>query len=67
MRAYRKETERQRLLVRKAGITQQRLLFVINALPGFQPGKIKLGYFNHLPYFLQVDLRLQKFFRFDVR
>jgi ParB family chromosome partitioning protein len=32
VRAYRKETERQRLLVKKAGITQQRLLFVINAL-----------------------------------
>jgi hypothetical protein len=37
---------------------------VINALPGFQPGKIKLGYFNHLPHFLQVDLRLQKLFKF---
>lgn len=37
--------------------------FVINALDGFQPGKIKLGDFNHLPYFLQVDLRLQKIFR----
>src|SRR5437762_3494856 len=32
VRAYRKATERQRLLVKKAGITQQRLLFVINAL-----------------------------------
>jgi hypothetical protein len=32
VRAYRKETERQRLLVKKAGITQQRLLFVIKAL-----------------------------------
>lgn len=38
--------------------------FVTNALEGFQPDKIKLGYFNHLPHFLQVDLRLQKFFRF---
>jgi outer membrane receptor protein involved in Fe transport len=38
--------------------------FVIDALEGFQPDKIKLGYFNHLPHFLQVDLRLQKFFRF---
>ena len=37
--------------------------FVINALDGFQPGKIKLGDFNHVPYFLQVDLRLQKLFR----
>jgi hypothetical protein len=37
---------------------------VTNALEGFQPDKIKLGYFNHLPHFLQVDLRLQKFFRF---
>ena len=37
--------------------------FVINALDGFQPGKIKLGYFNHLPHFLQVDLRLQKLFK----
>src|SRR5205085_8910949 len=38
--------------------------FVINANTapapqGFQPGFIKLGYFEHLPYFLQVDLRLQ--------
>ncbi|MDP9164143.1 MAG: hypothetical protein M3N06_08635, partial [Pseudomonadota bacterium] len=31
---------------------------------GFRPGKIRLGYFNHLPYFLQVDLRLQKSFSF---
>lgn len=38
--------------------------FVIDALEGFQPGKIRLGYFNHLPYFLQVDMRLQKLFRF---
>ena len=37
---------------------------VINALAGFQPGNIKIGDFNHLPYFLQVDLRLQKIFRF---
>ena len=41
--------------------------FVINANTapapqGFQPGFIKLGYFEHLPYFLQVDLRLQKIF-----
>lgn len=32
VRAYRKETERQRLLVRKASIAHGRLLFVINAL-----------------------------------
>ncbi|MBI2254738.1 MAG: ParB N-terminal domain-containing protein [Proteobacteria bacterium] len=32
IRAYRKETERQRQQVRKATITQQRLLFVVNAL-----------------------------------
>jgi len=38
--------------------------FVIDANQGFQPGKIRLGYFNHLPHFLQVDLRLQKLFRF---
>ena len=31
---------------------------------GFRPGKIRFGYFNHLPYFLQVDLRLQKSFNF---
>jgi outer membrane receptor protein involved in Fe transport len=37
--------------------------FVVNALAGFQPDLIKLGYFNHLPHFLQVDLRLQKIFR----
>jgi outer membrane receptor protein involved in Fe transport len=29
---------------------------------GFQPGTIRLGYFEHLPHFLQVDLRLQKIF-----
>jgi hypothetical protein len=29
---------------------------------GFMPGTIRLGYFNHLPHFLQVDLRLQKIF-----
>jgi hypothetical protein len=38
--------------------------FVTDANAGFQPGLIKLGYFNHLPYFLQVDLRLQKLFKF---
>jgi ParB family chromosome partitioning protein len=32
VRAYRKQTERQRLQVKKATITQQRLLFVLNAL-----------------------------------
>lgn len=30
---------------------------------GFFPGNIRLGYFEHLPHFLQVDLRLQKIFR----
>lgn len=29
---------------------------------GFQPGTIRLGFFENLPYFLQVDLRLQKVF-----
>ena len=38
--------------------------FVVDALNGFQPGKIRLGDFNNLPYFLQVDLRLQKLFKF---
>jgi ParB family chromosome partitioning protein len=32
VRAYRKETERQQLLAKKATITQSRLLFVVNAL-----------------------------------
>lgn len=32
VRAYRKETERQQLLSKKASITQSRLLFVVNAL-----------------------------------
>jgi ParB family transcriptional regulator, chromosome partitioning protein len=32
VRAYRKETERQRLLVKKAAIAQSRLIFVVNAL-----------------------------------
>jgi ParB family chromosome partitioning protein len=32
VRAYRKETERQQILVKKAAITQSRLLFVVNAL-----------------------------------
>lgn len=32
VRAYRKETERQKLLVKKAAISQSRLLFVVNAL-----------------------------------
>jgi outer membrane receptor protein involved in Fe transport len=36
--------------------------FVIDANQGFEPGKIRLGYFNHLPMFMQVDLRLQKIF-----
>lgn len=32
VRAYRKETERQKLLVKKASVSQSRLLFVVNAL-----------------------------------
>jgi hypothetical protein len=36
--------------------------FVIDALEGFQPGNIRLGFFEHVPDFLQVDLRLQKVF-----
>jgi ParB family transcriptional regulator, chromosome partitioning protein len=32
VRAYRKETERQKLLVKKAELTQSRLIFVVNAL-----------------------------------
>ena len=32
IRAYRKETDRQKLLVKKAGLAQGRLLFVVNAL-----------------------------------
>ena len=30
---------------------------------GFQPGTIRLGFFEEVPHFLQVDLRLQKIFR----
>ncbi len=37
--------------------------FVIDALDGFQPGNIRLGHFENLPHFFQVDLRLQKVFR----
>jgi hypothetical protein len=37
--------------------------FVIDALEGFQPDRIRLGHFENLPDFLQVDLRLQKIFR----
>jgi hypothetical protein len=37
--------------------------FVIDALAGFQPDRIRLGYFKHVPHFLQVDLKLQKIFR----
>ena len=37
--------------------------FVVDASQGFEPGKIRLGYFNNLPYFLQVDFRLQKSFK----
>lgn len=32
VRAYRKETDRQQLLVKKASVAQQRLIFVVNAL-----------------------------------
>lgn len=32
VRAYRKETERQKLIVKKAALTQNRLIFVVNAL-----------------------------------
>ena len=32
IRAYRKETDRQKLLVKKAAMSQSRLLFVVNAL-----------------------------------
>lgn len=35
VRAYRKETERQKLLVKKAALTQSRLIFVVNALKQF--------------------------------
>jgi len=38
--------------------------FIVDARDGFQPGKIKLGYYLHAPAFFQVDLRLQKFIRF---
>jgi len=38
--------------------------FVIDAIDGFQPGNIRLGSFENLPHFLQVDLRLQKLFKF---
>lgn len=38
--------------------------FVIDATRGFQPGVIGLAFNRHLPYFLQVDLRLQKLFKF---
>ncbi len=37
--------------------------FVIDARDGFQPDRIRLGHFEDVPYFLQVDLRLQKMFR----
>lgn len=30
---------------------------------GFQPGTIRLGFFENVPHFLQVDLRLQNIFR----
>lgn len=37
---------------------------IIDATRGFQPAVLREGFFRHLPYFLQVDLRLQKFFHF---
>ncbi len=37
--------------------------FVIDALDGFQPDRIRLGHFENTRDFLQVDLRLQKIFR----
>jgi hypothetical protein len=30
---------------------------------GFQPGNIRLGHFENVPHFLQVDVRLQKIFQ----
>lgn len=36
--------------------------FVIDASRGFQPGNIRLGHFDDLPTFFQLDLRLQKSF-----
>lgn len=33
---------------------------VIDATDGFQPANIRIGYFNHLPDFFQLDLRLQR-------
>lgn len=36
--------------------------FVIDANDGFQPGLIRLGYFEELPDFFQLDLRVQKTF-----
>ena len=35
---------------------------VINALGGFDPAHLKIGYFNHLPAIFQLDLRLQRSF-----
>ncbi|HMG48647.1 MAG TPA: TonB-dependent receptor [Allosphingosinicella sp.] len=35
---------------------------VIDASAGFQPGNIRIGYFNHLPAIFQLDLRLQRAF-----
>jgi hypothetical protein len=36
---------------------------VIDASQGFDPGHLKIGYFNHLPDFFQLDLRLQRSIR----
>ncbi len=41
--------------------------FVIDARQGFQPDRIRLGHFENLGDFFQVDLRLQKIFRFGDR
>lgn len=35
---------------------------VIDASAGFEPANLRIGYFNHLPDFFQVDLRLQRSF-----
>jgi TonB dependent receptor len=33
---------------------------VIDASAGFEPANLRIGYFNHLPDFFQLDLRLQR-------
>lgn len=44
IRAYRKETDKQKLLIKKASLTQSRLLFVVNALRSLfnEPDFVKL-------------------------